>query len=73
MFTGPVGPVEVLFYWPEAKIRHDILIQCHGNYTEMKKFKYMPAIDIPHKKLGVLGGAFLRVWVFKKTPRQPAG
>ena len=20
MFTGPVGPVEVIFYWPEADI-----------------------------------------------------
>ena len=28
------------------KIRHDILIQCHVNYTEMKKFNYMHEIDI---------------------------
>ena len=28
------------------KIRHDILIQCHGNYMEMKKFNYMLEIDI---------------------------
>ena len=25
---------------------HDILIQCHGNYMEMKNFNYMLAIDI---------------------------
>ena len=23
------------------KIRHDILIQCHWNYMEMEKYKYM--------------------------------
>ena len=22
------------------KIRHDIIKQCHGNYTEMEKFNY---------------------------------
>ena len=22
MFTGPVGPVEVFFYWPEAVLRN---------------------------------------------------
>ena len=27
-------------------IRHDILIQCHGNYMGMKKFNYMLEIDI---------------------------
>ena len=42
------------------KIRHDILIQCHGNYMEMKKFNYMLEIDILRnsslEKLGVLRG-----------------
>ena len=28
------------------KIRHDILIQGHGNYMMMKKFNYMLEIDI---------------------------
>ena len=28
------------------KIRHDILIQCYGNYMEMKKVNYMVEIDI---------------------------
>ena len=44
---------------------------------EMKKFNYMVEIDIlrnsSQKKVGVLMGVFLRVWVFKKTPRRPAG
>ena len=61
------------------KIRHDILIQGHGNYIMMKKFNYMLEIDIlinsSQKNLGVLRaeGCFLRVWVSKKTPRRPAG
>ena len=44
------------------KIRHEILIQCHGNYMEMKKLNYMLGIDIlrnsSHKFLGVLRVAF---------------
>ena len=44
------------------KIRHDILIQCHGNYMKMKKLKYLFEIDIlrnsSQKNLGVLRGAF---------------
>ena len=28
------------------KIRHDILIQCHENYTLMKNINYMVEIDI---------------------------
>ena len=28
------------------KMRHDILIQGHGNYMMMKKFNYMLVIDI---------------------------
>ena len=28
------------------KIRHNILIQCNGNYMEMKKFNCMLEIDI---------------------------
>ena len=54
------------------QIRHDILIQCHGNYMEMKNVNYMLEIDIlrnsSQKSLGVLRGDFLRVWVSKKTP-----
>ena len=56
------------------KIRHDILIQCHGNYMEMKIFNHMLEIDILRNSsqsfLGVLEGCFLRVWVSKKTPRR---
>ena len=44
------------------KIRHDILIQCHGNYMGMKKINYMLEIDILRNSsqivLGVLKGAF---------------
>ena len=44
------------------KIRHDILIQCHGNYMGMEKFNYMLEIDILRNSsqtfLGVLRGAF---------------
>ena len=43
-------------------IRHDILIQYHGNYMEMKEFNYMLEIGIlrnsSQKLLGVLRGAF---------------
>ena len=44
------------------KIRHDILIQCHGNYMEIKEFNYILEIDIlrnsSQRFLGVLRGAF---------------
>ena len=44
------------------KIRLDILIQCHGNYMEMKFFYHMLEIEISRnsvqKYLGVLRGAF---------------
>ena len=44
------------------KTRHDILIQCNGNYMEMTTINYMLEIDILrnsiHKSLGVLRGAF---------------
>ena len=44
------------------KIRHDILIQCHGNYMEIRKFNYMLEIEILRNSsqniLGVLRGAF---------------
>ena len=44
------------------EIRHNILIQCHGNYMEMKKFKNMLEIDTLRNTLqnilGVLRGAF---------------
>ena len=54
------------------KIRHDILVQCHGNYMEMKKFNYMLEIDIIRNSsqifLGVLRDAF---WVFGRPKRHP--
>ena len=44
---------------------------------EMKKFNYMLEINVlrnsSQKSLGALRGAFLGVWVSKKTPRRPAG
>ena len=44
------------------KIRHGIIKQCHGNYKEMKKFKYKLKIEIFRnstlKNLGVLRGSF---------------
>ena len=54
------------------KIRHDILIQCHGNYIEMKKVNYMLEIDVLKKflteKFGCPEGCFLKVWVSKRHP-----
>ena len=45
-----------------AKVRHDILTQCHGVYMEKKKINYMLEIDIlrisSQKYLGVLRDAF---------------
>ena len=45
-----------------VKIRHDVLIQRHGNYMEMRKFNYMLEIEIlrnsSQKLLGVVRGAF---------------
>ena len=60
------------------KIRHDIHIQCHGNYMERKKVNYtVLEIDIlrnsSQKDLGVLRDAFEGFGVSKKTPRRPAG
>ena len=44
------------------KIRHDILIQCHWNYIEMKEVNYMLEIGIlrnsSQKDVGVLRDAF---------------
>ena len=44
------------------KLRLDILIQCHGNYMEMKNNNHMLEIEIlrnsSQKYLGVLRGAF---------------
>ena len=52
-------------------IRHDILIQCHGNYMEMKKFNYMLEIYIlrnsSQKLLGVLRGVIKGLGVQKDT------
>ena len=56
------------------KIRHDILIQCHENYMEMKKINYMLEIDILRNSSqffgGVLRGAFEG---FGCPKRHPAG
>ena len=53
------------------KIKHIILIQCHENYIEMKKFNNMLEIDIlrnsSQKTLGVLRGTF-KGWVSKRRP-----
>ena len=38
------------------RIRHDILIQCHGNHMEMKIFNYMLEIDI-------LRNSSQKIWV----------
>ena len=54
------------------KLRHDILIQCHRNYMEMKKFNYMLEIYIlrnSSEKIWVICGVLFKVWVSKKTPR----
>ena len=48
------------------------LIQCNGNYKEMKKINYMLEIDIFKKFLTKIfacpEGCFLRVWVSKRHP-----
>ena len=60
----------------ENKVGYHILKQCSVNYMQMKYINYMLEIDILRnsspKIMGVLRGAF-SVWVFKKTPRRPAG
>ena len=54
------------------KIRYNILIQCHGNYIEMKKFNYMLETDIlsnsSPKYLGVMRGAFYGFGCPKRHP-----
>ena len=54
------------------KIRHDIIIQCHGNYMELKKFNYMLETDIlrnsSQKVLGALRGAFKGFGCPKRHP-----
>ena len=63
MFTGPVGPVEVFFYWPEAVFGNFYWPgaigsplasspECHGNFIEVKIFNYFlerDILDISHK------------------------
>ena len=59
------------------KIRHDILLQYHGNYMEMKRFNYMlENWDWHFKKFftiffGSPERCFLRVWVSKKDTQTP--
>ena len=59
------------------KISHYILIQCHGNYVEMKKINDMLETDTLKKILAIFfgcsEGCFLRVCASKKTPGRPAG
>ena len=47
------------------EIKHNILIQCHGNYIEVEDLKCMLEIDILRKylleNLGVLRGDFLEL------------
>ena len=54
------------------KIMHDILIECHGNYMEMKKVNYMLEIDIfrnsSQKNWGVLRGAYQGFGCPKRHP-----
>ena len=57
--------------YKSIKIRHDILIQCHVNCMEMKKFNYMLEIDIlsnSSQKLGVLRVGFLGFWWSNRHP-----
>ena len=35
------------------EIRHNIVIQCHKNCTDGKRFNYMLSIDINHRKIWV--------------------
>ena len=53
-------------------MRHDILIQCHQNYIEMKNINYMPEIDIlrnsSRQEFGCPEWCSLRVWVSKRRP-----
>ena len=49
-------------------MRHTVLIQCHGNYIEMKKINYMLEIYIirnSSQKIGGPEGCFLRFWMSK--------
>ena len=54
------------------KIMHDILIECHGSYMEMKTVNYMLEIDIfrnsSQKIWGVLRGAFQGFGCPKRHP-----
>ena len=48
-----------IYMYKLIKIRHNILIQWHGNYMEMKKFNYIDILrNSSPTKLGVLRGAF---------------
>ena len=60
IFRGAqISPINMYKF---IKIRHDILIQCHGNCMEMKNVNYMQEIDIlrdsSQKKLDVLRVGF---------------
>ena len=54
--------ISTIYMYKFIKIRHDILIQSHGNYMEMTKINCMLQIDslrnFSQIFLGVLRGAF---------------
>ena len=48
---------ETINIYKFIKIRHDTIKQCHGNYKEMKKFKYKLEIEI-------FRNSTQKIWVF---------
>ena len=48
------------------KIRHNIIIQCHGNYIEVEKLGHFKKL-LP-KRFGCPEGELLRVFVYKRRP-----
>ena len=62
-----------IYMYKFIDISNYILIQCHGNYMEMKTINDMLETDVHFvrfltKEFGCPEGWFLRVWVSKKTP-----
>ena len=56
------------------KIRHNIVLQCHGNYMEMKKFNYIREIDIfinSSQFLGVSWGLLIKGLGVQKDTQTP--
>ena len=46
ILKGDYTQISTINMYKFIEIRHDIIIQCHGSYMEMKKFNYMLEIDI---------------------------